>query len=893
MLGISYTNRRLREHESRGTDKLEKRALKLSIVKGINRELKLRSIHKIFEENLNTNIKTQTALIYSDSVDGERITTYDNLNKNANRLAGRILQTINHLNCRPNQDGDFIIAVCMTPSDDLVTTLLAIWKAGACYLPIDPTFPHNRIEHIIGEARPVLLIYDRYDDCTVFSGTNFVSFKELSIQSSSCSEENINDKNTLTKQDGKGNAIVLYTSGSTGVPKGVRLPHSIILNRLQWQWKRFPYSQSEKIGIFKTALTFVDSISEIWGPLLNEMAILVIPKEVTKDPERLVEALERFKIERLVLVPTLLRAILMYLDLKNQPNLLFNLKIWVCSGEILSTVLAESFFDYFQEGTHVLCNFYGSTEIMGDVTYFVCESKAQMKCFDKVPIGFPVDNTVIYILNDDLVPVKAGDTGEMFVSGSNLANGYVNGRDAHRFIINALATDPKYDRLYRTGDFASMQKGGCIIYEGRTDSQIKIRGYRVDLSEIEKNVLSIDGVEKAIVLCYHAGEIDQALLSFVTLSQSAPLKQESQLENVLKTKLADYMIPQVIIIDTVPLLVNGKIDRQTLLKMYENTNNNDDAEIVIDYDFTGIPEYKMSMAQDLFHTVGEVIGRSTRTTISMKSNFYELGGNSLNSVFTVSQLRRKGYKIGITDFIKAKSLEDVLIRMNEEFVDEEFMKLSAAPLALHHKNQTIEIITSSFFEKADLEQWLKPNILFTDYGDIIEELWERIVEKDLSFVVKDEDNQIIGVALNFDARDEPELTVTSKLIIVFEFLEHVEGPIRDNQLPPGINKVLHSFMMGTSSHLTAQENIAVMRFMEDEVLKLATRKQFAGILTTNTNPLTQQLGSDIFNYQVMLDYQVNKYVYHDDKNKKNPNPICSFHTAQIRSIQVRRMEKNK
>lgn len=133
---------------------------------------------------------------------------------------------------------------------------------------------------------------------------------------------------------------------------------------------------------------------------------------------------------------------------------------------------------------------------------------------------------------------------------------------------------PEYDRLFRTGDFASMQKGRCIIFEGRTDSQIKIRGHRVDLSEVEKNVVIIDGVDKAIVLCYRAGEIDQALLSFVTLSSGVTSKQAVQLENILKTKLADYMVPQIVIIDTIPLLVNGKIDRQSLLKMYENTNNN-------------------------------------------------------------------------------------------------------------------------------------------------------------------------------------------------------------------------------------------------------------------------------------------------------------------------------
>lgn len=138
-----------------------------------------------------------------------------------------------------------------------------------------------------------------------------------------------------------------------------------------------------------------------------------------------------------------------------------------------------------------------------------------------------------------------------------------------------------------------------------------------------------------------------------------------------------------------------------------------------------------------------------------------------------------------------------------------------------------------------MEQWLKPNILRTDYRDILELIWDVLVEKDLSFVVNNEQNETVGVALNFDARDEPEVAVTNLLIIVFEFLEFVEGPIRDTKLPPGKNVILHSFMMGTHAELNAQENIALIQFMEEEVIKVAKRKKFTGIFTTNTSPLTQ------------------------------------------------------
>lgn len=432
-------------------------------------------------------------------------------------------------------------------------------------------------------------------------------------------------------------------------------------------------------------------------------------------------------------------------------------------------------------------------QVMGDVTYFVCESKMQLEAIDRVPIGYALDNTIIYLLDSDFRPVKSEEVGELYVSGANLASGYVNGRDPDRFIDNPLAVDPMYSKIYRTGDFASLNKG-VIYYEGRTDSQIKIRGHRVDLTEIEKNLAALDYVEKGVVLCYRAGEIDQALVAFCVVKSDQLSKYITktgiQIENDLKLRLANYMVPQVVVLETIPLLVNGKIDRQTLLKTYENTNNNDDTEIEFEMDFDGISGKDLDKARVLFETVGNSIGRSIRSKLTKAANFYELGGNSLNSIYTISELRKKGFLISITDFISAPTLGDIIesIKSSNDTDDEETsscnlqihcdLQLTCYPLALDHKHDTIDIITTSFYEKADIEQFIKDDILRTDYADILEAIWEVLVDKDLSFVIKDASGRSVGVALNFDARDEPEVQVNSKLIVIFEFLEFLEGPIR-------------------------------------------------------------------------------------------------------------------
>uniref|UniRef100_T1GFF7 AMP-binding enzyme C-terminal domain-containing protein n=1 Tax=Megaselia scalaris TaxID=36166 RepID=T1GFF7_MEGSC len=338
-----------------------------------------------------------------------------------------------------------------------------------------------------------------------------------------------------------------------------------------------------------------------------------------------------------------------------------------------------------------------------------------------------------------------------------------------------------FNKLYRTGDFGSYENG-IIFYRGRTDSQIKIRGHRVDLSEIEKAFQTLSEIQKVVVLCHHQGEIDQAVLAFVNLNDGQNISTNKILDH-LETKLQAYMIPQIIIIDKFPLLVNGKVDRQRLLNSSVTINNNNEGDFVADLDFSGVPDHYKQMCTDLYEVVQCSIGPSAFKSLSLKSNFYEIGGNSLNSIYTITLLR----------------------------------------------------------ERAELESLLKPDIYRQDYCDVIDDIWEILVAKEMSFIVKDMNSkEVIGTSLNFDARDEPEVEIKSKLSIIFDFLEHVEGPVRDNQLPEGRNSIFHAFMMGTSEKLSGQENIACMHFMEYE-----------------------QMGTEIFHYESLLEYPINRYVHRD------------------------------
>ncbi|XP_077254629.1 beta-alanyl-bioamine nonribosomal peptide synthetase ebony-like isoform X3 [Temnothorax americanus] len=813
---------------------------------GRNQEKDL--VHELFSRAAKVH-PNQTALYYEDDAGQEYVLSFKELDNITNQLA-RALQKYE----KTETNSQSLIAVCMKPSHRLPTVLLGVLKAGMAYLPLDAEFPMSRVKHILEEAQPLIVVVEEGADLSIYEGALVMTYEQLLEKAKQEQEDALQTKESLNQL-----AIVLYTSGSTGIPKGVLIPHATLLNRLQWQWRELPYADDEKRCVFKTSLTFGDSIAEIWGPLLQSRTLVIVPKSVTKDPEKFIPLLEEHQIQRLVLVPSLLRSLLMYLDLRDNDNVLDRLKLWVCSGETLSVALANQFFTTFDNEGKILANFYGK----------------------------PIDNCIIYLVNKDLRLIPQGEVGELIVAGRNLAAGYICERDTHKFLDNPHSIDPEYPKIFRTGDYAKIVKES-VIYEGRVDSQIKIRGHRVDFTEVEKVVARIPDIDNVVVLCYKPGELSQALIAFVTITNGTTLSS-SEIENLLRKTLPPYMLPQIFIVDHIPLLTNGKTDRQKLLRRYESSCSNDEDHVAMNCDYSGVPSQDLAKARILFPTIASVIGRSSRTPVMLNANFYELGGNSLNSIYTVTKLRDQSYQIGITDFITAKNLAEVLDRMKFILFDEEPLKEAIdqksyvfESLNDCHKEDAIKIITESFYLKRDLEQCLMQDTTRADYRELVEAMWTPLVEKNFSFVIKSAPSgKIIGVTFNFDLWDEPKLILKSKLMTVVDFIEYLEGPIRDYKLPKGKGKIIHSFLMGTSIDLNPMENVLVIRQMEEYCLQLTKRKKYIGIFTTNTSPLTQQLSTDVYGYETMLVYQMNRYETLDGnkpfgKVPDNQVAICSL-----------------
>ncbi|KOU27823.1 thioester reductase, partial [Streptomyces sp. WM6372] len=469
--------------------------------------------------------------------------TYAELNGRANRLA-------RHLADR-GAGPERLVAVAVPRSADLVVALLAVVKTGAAYVPIDPEYPADRIAHMLRDADPVFVVTQAetaeklpaepaahvsrlvLDDPATRTLLEGQDPRNLSV-----------DERRPSRLLGQHTAYVIYTSGSTGRPKGVAVSHAAITNRLLWMQNEYGLEPTDRV-LQKTSSAFDVSVWEFFWPLVVGAGMVVAARGEHKDPAALAELIRTEKVTTAHFVPSMLGAFLQHPDAASCAPL----KNVVCSGEALSVELKNQALRTLGGSVH---NLYGPTEAAVDVTFWECRAAD-----DTVPIGRPVWNTRVYVLDAALSPVPVGVAGELYVAGAQLARGYVGraGLTAERFVADPFAVVAG-SRMYRTGDVVRWSADGVLEFVGRADAQVKVRGFRIEPGEIEAVLAGHESVGHVAVVVREDRPGDRRLVAYAVAADDAAL-DPAVLRGFVGERLPDYMVPSAfVVLGALPLSPN-------------------------------------------------------------------------------------------------------------------------------------------------------------------------------------------------------------------------------------------------------------------------------------------------------------------------------------------------
>jgi amino acid adenylation domain-containing protein len=555
-------------------------------------------LHQIFEAQV-----AQTPAAIAVRFEGQEL-TYAELNRRANQLAHRLLKL--------GVGAEVLVAICMEPSLDLPIALLAVLKTGAAYVALDPAYPRKRLSFILEETgAPVVLTQEGPADNQAFAGVEVIRLdRDVEVFATESTE---NPRSIVT---GENLCYVTYTSGSTGEPKSAMLHHRGVRNRLLCGITEYQLGQGDVV-LYKTPLTFDVSVWEIFAPLLSGACLLIAKAGGHQDPVYQLELLAREKVTHVDYVPTMLEALLELDGLHDCDSL----KVVTVAREALTRGLRDRF---YSQTKAKLYNLYGPTEASLAVTDWVCQAEGKERL---IPIGRPLSNVRIYILDKHLQPVPIGVAGELHIGGVAPGRGYLKRPDltADKFIPDALS-ETGGERLYKTGDLARYRSDGAIEFLGRLDHQVKIRGMRVEPSEVEASLCQHPAVREAVVLAQKITAGNKSLVAYV-VSKQEPLPTSDELRNYLIQKLPEYMVPAAfVVLSELPLLSNGKLNRRALPRPKKLLSQ---PEAVYMPPESDLEQTIASIWQQVFN-----IDR-----VSIHTNFFDLGGNSLLMSKVHSKLR--------------------------------------------------------------------------------------------------------------------------------------------------------------------------------------------------------------------------------------------------------------
>jgi amino acid adenylation domain-containing protein len=599
--------------------------------------------------------------------------------------------TYNELNCRANQlahylqslgvKPDTLVGICVERSLEMIVGLLGILKASGAYVPLDPDYPIERIIFMLEDAAvKVLLTQQKLINKLPEHQAQLICLDadwELISQFS--------QDNPITDVQATNLAYVIYTSGSTGQPKGVMLSHSNLSNHMFWMQETFPLTKTDRV-LQKTPFSFDASVWEFYAPLLVGGQLLIAQPGGHTDSDYLLKTIAQQQVTTVQLVPSLLQMLLEQGGIENCQLL----KRVFCGGEILPVALQEKLLSQLNVN---LCNLYGPTECCIDVTFWNCQREMYGQ---RIPIGRPISNTQIYILDSNLQSLPVGIPGEIHIGGAGLARGYLNRPELteEKFIPNPFSNSPD-SRLYKTGDLARYLPDGNIEYLGRIDNQVKIRGFRIELGEIEAVLTQYPQVQSSVIIAREDTPGNKRLVAYIVPEKEAT-PTPNEMRQCLKEKLPEYMIPSAfVILESLPLTPNGKIDRRALPAPEQN------------YERTDKFILPRNPIEEILVTIWTEVLKVQQ--ISINDNFFELGGHSLLATQLISRIRTNlSIEIPLRSLFAAPTIEELGQQIQQ--LQQEDLTLSAPPIL--SRGEQSELLLSYAQTRLWFLDQLEPNSPF-------------------------------------------------------------------------------------------------------------------------------------------------------------------------------------